>query len=294
MLRQASQVSGEGPTCWHALASEIGGNRNIIAYVGEWLPRVIAPFMLAVGLMYKKKLYIVLALLAFLICYTIFATKYIPALVVLMVLLRYFVLNTGDVRAERIGIIAAGGIVLPLIIVTIYGFEFDDTLDILISQTLARVYGNPGAQIGKYSQFFSINPLTYYSHVGMFSWFLDYPYGDLSLGRVMGLFIAGTTDLNANAGFWASDGIAALYHPGIIVISVLLGAVIAVFNNFVPPTMLHLACLSSIASIWILVDGSLFGVMFGGGWPLHIVLVNLFYNRPERDRAGNMISLPKI
>jgi hypothetical protein len=274
------------------IASQISGNRTLIAYILEWIPRLMAPFMFAVGLFRRNRLYIVLALLGFGTAYAIGATKYVPALILLMFLLRHLVFATRDILPERMGLLVLGGIGIPLLVATLYGALIDDTLDMLLGQSLHRVFGTPGTMIGHYSHFFSVNSLTYYSHIGAFQWFLDYPYGENSVGQVIGHYLVEKLSYEANANFWAVDGIAALYHPGLLVIGIVLGGILSVFNMMSSPERVRLLCLSSVASVWMLVDGSLPRVLFSGGWALHFILIYFFFQiktqrQDASERAGH-------
>ena len=268
------------------LAIEISGNRTLIAYLAGWLTRVIAPIMIAIGLMYKRKIYIVLGLFALLVSYAIFATKYLPALILLMILLHYFVLDHKQILAERIGLIALGGILLPLGIITLYGYTINGTIDILVSQSLRRVFGNPGMIIGFYSEFFDSHNLTYFTHLGPIRWFFDYPYNELTIGQVVGFYTAGTTAYNANANFWATDGIAALGHIGVVLIGVVLGLILTVFNYWSSPTALRLLCLSSVSTVWMLTDTSVFRALFTGGWPIFFLIAHYFFERSPSKRSA--------
>lgn len=269
-----------------AVAADLTGNRTFIAYLLDWLVRAIAPFMFAVGLMTKNRLYVGLALAAFAMAYAVSAIKFVPALIVLMLMLRHIVFSRRDVLAERLGLLVLGGLGVPLLIAIFYGALFDDTVDMMLGQSLHRVFGTPGTMIGHYSQFFSSHPLTYYSHIGAFRWFLEYPYGDDSIGQNIGYYLVQSTTYDANANFWAIDGIAALYHVGILIIGIVLGGVLTIFNTMSSPERLRLLCLSSVASVWMLVDGSLPRVLLGGGWFLHFVLVYFYFQTRDLPLGG--------
>jgi len=266
------------------IAAQVTGNRTIVAYLIEWTARVLAPFMLTIGLISKRKIYVVLAIAAFVTLYAIGGTKFIPALIVLIIVLHGFVFRSDEILAERLALIAICGVALPLFLGYFYGFLIDSALDMFIAQTLHRVFGTPGSMIGHYSIVFDSNPLTYYSHVGAFRWLLDYPYGEYSVGQVVGDFLVNKTSYEANANFWAIDGIAALHHVGILVIGAVLAVVIAVFSRITRPLTLRVMCLSSVASVWMLVDGSLFRVLLSGGWFLHPIIVYIFFS--WRSRAS--------
>ena len=95
---------------------------------------------------------------------------------------------------------------------------------LLGANVVMRVFATPGLLMGVYQNFLSDHPLTYYSHVTGVNWFVDYPY-HLPLGLEVGFATTGELDYNMNAGFWVTDGIAAIGLPGIIVISLLIASV---------------------------------------------------------------------
>jgi hypothetical protein len=97
---------------------------------------------------------------------------------------------------------------------------------------LVRVLGSDGWVTCKYYEFFTTQGLTYYSHISPINALTDiYPYGDLSLGQVIGLAYSGSTDANFNANFWASDGFAALGSAGVILITPFVALLLKAINR---------------------------------------------------------------
>jgi hypothetical protein len=97
---------------------------------------------------------------------------------------------------------------------------------------LVRVVGSGGWLFSKYFEYFPAGPLTYYSHIRPINALTGmYPFGDLSLGQVIGLEYSGTTQANHNASFWASDGIAALGPVGILVVTPFVAALLYAMNR---------------------------------------------------------------
>ncbi|HEX9456904.1 MAG TPA: hypothetical protein VF935_04670, partial [Candidatus Acidoferrum sp.] len=71
---------------------------------------------------------------------------------------------------------------------------------------LMRTLSMEGLLTAQYHYFFQRNPFTYYSHIKGVNLLVHYPY-QFSLGQEIGVAFAGTTDMDANAHFWATDGI---------------------------------------------------------------------------------------
>nr|CDF66396.1 O-antigen polymerase [Yersinia similis] len=80
-----------------------------------------------------------------------------------------------------------------------------------------RTLATSGWTLVTYYDYFSQHGYTYFSHIGIVNHLTGlYPYGDFSLGQMIGLEHSGSSDANFNANFWASDGLAALGIIGII------------------------------------------------------------------------------
>ncbi len=101
------------------------------------------------------------------------------------------------------------------------------------SIVLIRLVGSSGWLLSKYLEYFPDAGLTYYSHVTPINALTGaYPYGNLSLGQMIGLEYSGTIEANHNASFWASDGIAALGPIGILVVTPMVAALLYAINRF--------------------------------------------------------------
>lgn len=100
------------------------------------------------------------------------------------------------------------------------------------SIVLVRVVGTTGWVASKYLELFSTEGLTYYSHIGPLNALTGlYPFGDLSLGQVVGLAYSGSDEANFNGSFWASDGFAALGPIGILVVTPFVAGLLYVINT---------------------------------------------------------------
>ena len=80
----------------------------------------------------------------------------------------------------------------------------------------------PGLLTAQYQDFFSRSPHTWFSQYTPFQGLLSYPYGR-EIGYELGKYYNGREDVQSNAHFWASDGIASAGIGGIFIASVLCG-----------------------------------------------------------------------
>jgi len=97
---------------------------------------------------------------------------------------------------------------------------------------LVRVVGSGGWLASKYLEYFTPERWTYYSHIRPINAFMGkYPFGDLSLGQVIGLEYSGTIQANHNASFWASDGFAAAGPVGVLIVTPVVAGLLYVMNR---------------------------------------------------------------
>ena len=260
--------------------SEVTSSVLGMNYLLSWFARVFSPFLIAAGLIDRRWSLVTLGVAGLVLVYSIMAAKYIPAALLLMAVFHYWCFAAQTISPIRIGLVLTGGLLASLALIVAFGSRPDGLLGVIMSQSLLRFYGNPGAQIGIYAQFFSIYEYTYYSHLAPVSLFYAYPFHE-PLGKMIGWYWVNAYGYNANASFWATDGIAACGYTGVILIGPMVGATLSVADRFVPPDKLHLVCLSSIITLWMMVDASFFSVLLTGGAAFHIILARLY----DQDRS---------
>ncbi|MBA4307908.1 MAG: hypothetical protein C0429_14350 [Sphingopyxis sp.] len=133
-----------------------------------------------------------------------------------------------------------------------------------------------GAIFGVYEQFFALYPLTYFSNNNIISSFVQYPYGDLSVGQAVMLTLIPSAardigELNAN--FLATDGIAALGVAGVPIVSTIVAVVLRFFSRLVPPERTVLFASSGTAFILSMANTSLLTSLVTGGGVLLVLLI---------------------
>jgi hypothetical protein len=83
--------------------------------------------------------------------------------------------------------------------------------------------------LGQYYNFFYDHPFTLWSHITGISSFITNPY-TMDVPRTLGAYFY-VTGVGVNGGMWASDGIAALGLPGVIVISMIAAVLMWLFDS---------------------------------------------------------------
>lgn len=171
------------------------------------------------------------------------------------------------------------------------GYDPGRLLTIALFVVLMRTLSTGGLLTAQYFDFFQHNPFTYYSHVKGVNWFLAYPY-QYPLGEEIGLAYAGTTDLDASAHFWATDGIGGFGLPGILLISVLCAAVFWILDSVSQRHDPRFAALVTAYAAYNIANISLFTSLLSGGLAL---LILLLYLKPQEgvsnlDRARTTVN----
>lgn len=150
-------------------------------------------------------------------------------------------------------------------------------LDQLMSFLYLRTLLIAGGTYGVYQQFFSIFPVTYFSNIHPFSFFLTYPYGDLSVGQVVQSFLIPITSTDIpelNANFLATDGMASLGVLGVPLSGVVTAAVLRLLSRFVPPERTMFMLSAGTVFMLALSNSSLFTALVTGGGILVVFLVS--------------------
>jgi len=118
----------------------------------------------------------------------------------------------------------------------------------------------------------------------------SYPYGDMPISRVLGQYYW-TEDMNANANFWATDGIAAMGLVGVFLISLVFCLFLIFLNSITKEYNKIFLILLFYPFLSTLLNTSLFQTMWSGGGLFIIIL--LLFLKTDRDltNQNNKISL---
>lgn len=255
-----------------AAAAAAGG---AIGYVLSNAAGALNPFLIATGLADRKWWRVALGVLGQLIVYSTIAGKIV--LVSMLVIGAVFLLfdRRGQLRPMRVG--------MGLTMVALIGFPLvatyepvTGTLSNIIDLVYVRTLYLPGVLVGAYSDFFSIYPVTYFSHSIIGQAFFDYPYGQLSIGQVVGAYVTpslGYEVNNYNANFIAADGITSLGVIGIPIVMLLAIGVLRGLDRLLGELDFRVRCAAFVPFLMWLADGSIFtALLTGGGLVLTILL----------------------
>jgi len=240
---------------------------TVTKYLAMWLTYAIAPFFIARAIFYSRKSDWIIGICSLLILYLAFGSK-IALLMPLFILSMSFIDKGGDQFFLRL--LAIVGVFLIFIVLAV---PDQGILRWINSVFLMRVFGSNGWTGAVYYEYFTNHALTFYTHIGPINAFFDaYPYGNNSLGQEIAQYYF-SNDANFNAGFWASDGFAALGMAGVPVVTLFLAVFMRVldrFSNSYPTRFINLWLLS----FWMgLMNAPLTTALLSGGGLLILLLL---------------------
>lgn len=207
-------------------AAAAAGRSRLYDYLTSWSIYCFTSYLFARGLVHRKWSLLVLGFVCALMGYVAAGNKSTILLLPLTLGL-YWLWGTGRRFLPRL-LLAAAIIIVAMVLI------FPDTgvAGWAKSIVLIRLVGSSGWLASKYLEFFPDAGLTYFSHITPVNALTGaYPFGDLSLGQMIGLATINSTEANHNASFWASDGIAALGPIGILVITPVVAGLLYIINR---------------------------------------------------------------
>jgi hypothetical protein len=254
-------------------ANENLGEGLLMRYLSSWLSAVLVPLCLAFGLSARRHRYTIIGSLACLLLYMASANK-LSILVPLIYVSLYLLLSKR--RSSLFPLLTAA---LAMLIGGLLAIANLGTAAFLAAAiVINRAIGNGGQVTMAYYDFFSFYAQTGYSHVhGLNLFTRPYPYGNVVLGQVIGQFYW-SPFMNANANFWATDGIAAMGLPGVAIISVLAALLFVVMNTVTEGYDQLFAFLCFVPFVMTMLNQSLFSSFWSGG-ALFLILFFVFDRR---------------
>ena len=253
-------------------------DRNfIVLYMVMWLSYAVLPFFLAYGLKTGNRWWIATGIGAGLVVYMSTGAKAAFLLVPVMLAAYLLLRLRGDMLTKTL--LLLGSIVAVLVLAPWDTENAQMTRAVL----LARALGSGGWSIFTYYEFFDANPKTYFSHINIIqSLFGRYPYGNLTIGNVIGTQYAPDETVNFNASFWATDGLAALGLPGVLIVSAAVAVSFFVINWVTSRYDTKFVALVFTGFAISLINASLFMSLLSGG---AVVLMLLFVFVQLDDKA---------
>lgn len=263
------------------------GAGGLMNYVVPMLANVVNPMLLAVGLKRRNPALIVLGIGGSVLSYGTFALKQ-------HILTPFFVIGTYSLFNAS-GRCRISGIPLALITVSLLSLPFVATYDpvggvmgTVLTMLFVRTLLLPGVITGLFSSYFSIYPHTYYAHSNIGRLFAHYPYGDLSVGQVVGYYLIPSNDGNLwelNGSFVVTDGIAALGITGIVVAFVICIAVMHLMARAAAKVEPAVIFPAAVPFLITLANTSLFSSMLTGGGIFLTLFLYLWGNARSPETA---------
>lgn len=244
----------------------------LVSYSVTFLGNVINPLLMSVGLWSRRPIAFLLGAIGQLFFYAANAARG-PLSTIPLLLLLYF-----SVRQRRIqfGNFWMWGMACASLVGILSIYVPSEWLQNIVSWALLRTLVVPGQLIGVYHDFFSTNAQTLFSHISGLGWIIANPYQGQSLGFVIGASM-GRPDDQENANLWA-DGFASYGYLGMVIVSVLLAALLHLFDSSARKIDCRLACLAIGVQGLILTNLSVFTSFLGAGFGFAALLIYLMPN----------------
>ena len=252
-----------------ALAGDVEA-QSFVGYATGILAGAFNPFLIALGLcLPRRKLLLAIGVVGQLVIFATAAAKLVLVSSAIAPLLYYLVVRKGTLG--NVGLIFGGGACGLWLVLNFVGAD-NLILQAIVSLTFMRAFCITGVAMAFYTMYFTVHPLTHYSHLVVMQNFIHYPYPD-SVGEVIGRYMIPGSALDANAGFWATDGMAALGFTGIVIAGVLFRLVFRLFDGLVQRTDIKVACVAIVPLLMSVTNTSLFTSMLSGGGGVLLVLL---------------------
>lgn len=252
----------------HALGSDF-----FTSYISSWLKYFIIPIVFAYGLFSKKYLFIFFAIISSLMIYMSTGAKSVLIQLLVMYLIFKFLRTNSTLYFFNV-------FGLGLIALLVWGLLVE--LNIYSAILWMRTIGNGGSLTLHYHYFFDMYPNTYFSHLNIVNAFTNaYPFGNLSLGQAVGKEYW-SDKMNANANFWATDGLAAMGGAGILLSSLILSGILVILNSVSYGYKKLFILLCTFPALIFILNSSLFSALLSGG--LIFLLFTLSISSVKKNR----------
>jgi hypothetical protein len=242
-----------------------------IAYVSQILANVMNPFLMGYGVSYRRRSLFVLGVMGDLLLYSTAAVK-LNMVAPIAIVIFYHTL-----KRDRGGWVPTMAMLFAAMFFLLTGLAVGlqpGPLFNIASLLLVRTFTIPGSEMGEYQHFFSNMPHTYLGHVTGINHFLPNPY-QLSMGEEVGSYfgVIGKYGLsNANASFFAMDGIGGFGLGGILVMGVLCAVVFWILDSCARDYELKFSVPLLAMVIMSLTNVSLFTTLLGNGLIIWMIL----------------------
>jgi hypothetical protein len=250
--------------------SDVAAAGSSVEYAVMLLSSVINPLFMAHGLVTRKKSLVFFGFLDQLLLYSAQGSKAVILSVFVLAGLYFVIRASSRTFGLRLTVLLTTILVALSLLANIK--DLNPALSFSLSLLFQRTFANGGYMTGAYANFFHSHPVTYLSSVHGIGAFVHYPY-DTPLGLLLGNYELGIPDLDLNAHFWASDGIAAFGPIGIVIISVICATVFWILDSCAARHDIVFASLMVAFITSNLLNVSLFTTLVSGGLGFVILLM---------------------
>jgi hypothetical protein len=246
-------------------AAKISTENAGISYIASLLSAMMNPFLIAYGLITRRRSLIALGTASQVVVYATAAMKSVLISPLLIIAFYYSLRKDRGGWAPKLGLIITilFFALTTLVIGTNQGILFN-----MASATLLRTFALPGLFVGQYQYFFENFPHTYLGHVHGINLLFPTQY-KLPTGQEISTFYIGgggeNGPMNANACFFAFDGIAGFGLPGIPIMGVICAAMFSVLDSCARKYPLAFSASALTMCTISLTNASLFTAFLGGG-----------------------------
>ena len=258
--------------------------KGYLAYALVFLSGFINPVLLALGIFKKKPYLFFIGTMGQLLIYSAAANKSVMASIIFIPFMALLLFkNRGS-----FGLVLSSSLAILLGLLYFFGKANADTQGFafaITSLVILRTVAVPGLVMGEYAEFFATHPLTYMSHIHGVDKIIKYPYGT-DIGHELGLYYTGNPEVNANANFWCTDGIAAFGVIGLLTASVACALFFWALDSSSSRVDVRFSAMIVSFTALTLANASLFTTLITGG----AVLLMLFFKFMPSD--GSLKALP--
>ncbi|WP_227097004.1 O-antigen polymerase [Bacteroides salyersiae] len=253
----------------------------LIGYFILWISNFFRPLFLSIGLVYKKKEFVLIGVLMAILIYMATATKgtlFSP----LFAFGLYWCLKYIGFKYLFPLIVFFFLLVVSLFKLTEHSESSMSSVFFVVSAILLmRSLGISALLNTAYIDFFETTKLhTYYTHINVINRiFGGYPFGEDALGKaVWGGYSGESVDdaMNANANFLATDGVAAMGIWGVLLVSILFYFLLKYLNKVSKSHNTDFVFILCLGSILSLLNVSLFTTLLSCG--LILIIICLKYS----------------
>lgn len=256
-------------------SDEVTKGNAIIGYATMILSYCLLPILMIQGLLNKKTIFFLFGIGGQIVLFMTAGSK-VNLFSAIIVVGIYFLLKKRKTRIGESLLTSMSGILALMVLVNELASEsIKEIFSIATSILFMRTMSMGGMLTAQYFYFFQDHPTTNYSHVNVVKRFVQYPYGEDSIGRVIGYYFSGNELLNANASMWVTDGIAAKGLLGVILISIFCTFVFWLYDSMSAKHDSFFAALCVIIITLTFLNTSLFTTLLSGGLIFMMLILNV-------------------